>query len=72
MNKPLAMSFDTEPSTPVRNALLNTQQRVTSIFATEIRTPAQATDYYTRLGAWCAENLAVAGSGGETIGSAHG
>lgn len=64
------MTFDVEPSTPVRNAMLNTEQRITSIVTTEIRTPAQSLDYFMRLGAWCAQNVAHLESTA-TIGSAH-
>jgi hypothetical protein len=63
------MSFDTEPPTPVRNALLNTEQRIATILTAEIRTPAQTVDYFQRLGAWCAMNLAAIESGGAAAGA---
>jgi hypothetical protein len=58
MKQLIAMIFESEPVTPVRNALLNTEQRINNDWAT-LHTPQQQLDYFTRLGSYFATNIAA-------------
>lgn len=62
----IPLAFDTEPPNAVRNALLNSAQRIEHDFRT-LQTPAQQNDYFERLGAWCVRNGSMAaGAAAET------
>lgn len=59
MNKLTAMILDPEPNTQVRNALLNTEQFLAKTAWPSLSTPSAQIEYFNRLGAYCAQQIAA-------------
>jgi hypothetical protein len=69
MQNLLKMTFASEPATPVRNLLLNTEQAITKGWANEIRTPAQGVEYFNQLIGWCNAQITALGTGNTQAGA---
>ena len=54
-----AMILDPEPPTQVRNALLNTEQWIQKTGFPALSTPSAQIEYFNRLGAYCAQQIAA-------------